>query len=158
MSDLYLWIKWLHVLSAAVLFGTGLGTALHMWLTHLRGDSHAIAAVARNVVLVDWWFTATSGVMQPLTGFALIHLAGLDPMAGWLVLSYVLYGIAGLCWLPVVWLQVRIRDIAAEAVAEGQSLPWRYQRYMRLWFALGWPAFISLVAAFAMMVVKPVLW
>ena len=158
MSDPYLWVKWLHVMSATVLFGTGLGTALHMWLAHLRREPRAIAVVARNVVLVDWLFTATSGIAQPLTGFALIYLAGFDPWSSWLVISYVLYAVAALCWFPVVWLQIRVRDVAAAAVANGTSLPPLYDRYMRAWFILGWPAFLSLIGAFAMMVVKPAVW
>ncbi len=121
MSDPYLWLKWLHVVSAAVLFGTGLGTALQMWLAHLRRDPRAIAVVARNVVLVDWLFTASSGVIQPLSGFGLVTLAGFDPWSSWLVISYGLYALAALCWFRVVWLQIRVRDIAAAAVAEGRE-------------------------------------
>jgi len=85
VSDPYLWLKWLHVMSATVLFGTGLGTALHMWLAHLRRDPRAIAVVARNVVLVDWLLTATSGVVQPLSGIGLVYLSAADPFASWLV-------------------------------------------------------------------------
>ncbi len=113
MSDPYLWLKWLHVLSAAVLFGTGLGTALHMWLAHLRRDPRAIAVVARNVVLIDWLFTATSGAVQPLSGLALVHLSGTNPLAPWLVVSYGLYALTALCWFPAVRIQLRVRDIAA---------------------------------------------
>lgn len=152
----YLIIKWLHILSATVLFGTGLGTALHMWLTHLRGDVRAIASTARNVVLVDWLFTATSGVIQPVTGFMLVYMAGYDPLAPWLVWSYALYVLAFACWAPVVWLQIKVRDIAANAVAQDSQLPDDYYRYMRHWYWLGWPAFIGLLIAFYLMVAKPI--
>ena len=158
MSDPYLWLKWLHIMSATVLFGTGLGTALQMWMTHLRRDSRAIAAVARNVVLIDWLFTATSGVVQPLSGLGLIYLSGADPWSSWLVVSYLLYTVAALCWFRVVWLQIRVRDIAAAAVADGQGMPPSYDRCMRAWFWLGWPAFASLLAVFALMVMRPALW
>ncbi len=158
MSDPYLWLKWLHVVSATVLFGTGLGTALHMWLAHLRRDPRAIAVVARNVALIDWLFTATSGAVQPLSGLALVHLSGIDPFAPWLVVSYLLYLVAASCWFRVVWLQIRVRDIAAAAVADGRALPPEYDRCMRNWFVLGWPAFLSLLAIFALMVLRPALW
>ena len=158
MSDPYLWLKWLHVVSATVLFGTGLGTALHMWLAHLRRDPRAIAVVARNVVLVDWLFTATSGVVQPLSGFGLVSLGGADLFESWLVASYLLYAVAAMCWIPVVRLQTRVRDIAAAAVDGETPLPPEYDRCMRAWFWLGWPAFVSLLAAFALMVMRPGLW
>lgn len=151
----YLITKWLHILSATVLFGTGLGTALHMWLTHLRGDVRAIASTTRNVVLVDWLFTATSGVIQPITGFLLVYMAGYDPLAPWLVWSYALYVLALACWAPVVWLQIKVRDIAVTAAAQDLPLPDDYYRYMRHWYWLGWPAFISLLVVFYLMVAKP---
>ncbi len=158
MSDPYLWLKWVHILSATVLFGTGLGSALHMWLTHLRRDPRAMAVVARNVVLVDWLFTAPSGAVQPLSGLSLVYLGGADPFESWLVISYVLYAVAALCWFPVVRLQTRIRDIAAAAAADEVELPPEYHHYMRIWFWLGWPAFVSLLAVFALMVMRPSLW
>jgi uncharacterized membrane protein len=158
VSDPYLWLKWLHVVSATVLFGAGLGTALQMWLVHLHRDPRAIAAVARNVVLIDWLFTATSGLVQPLSGFGLVYLAGFDPWSSWLVVSYLLYAVAAMCWFRVVWLQIRVRDIAVATTAGGQALPPEYDRYMRAWFILGWPAFVSLLGIFALMVMRPVLW
>ena len=158
MSDPYLWLKWLHILSATLLFGTGLGTAFHMWATYLRRDVAAIATAGRNTVLADWLFTATSGVAQPATGFAMVWLAGWDPLESWLVATYVLYVVAGACWLKVVQLQLRMRDLAVAAHAGGTALPDAYHRAMRLWFVLGWPAFLALVAVFALMVMKPTLW
>ncbi len=158
MSDPYLWLTWLHVLSATVLFGTGLGTALQMWLAHLRRDPRAIAVVARNVVLVDWLFTATSGVIQPLSGFGLVALAGFDPWSPWLVTSYALYALAALCWFRVVRLQARVRDFATAAVDSKTPLPPEYHRCMRAWFWLGWPAFVSLLGVFALMVMRPSFW
>lgn len=158
MSDPYLWVKWLHVLSATVLFGTGIGTAFHMFATHLRGDVTAIAAMSRNTVLADWLFTATAGVVQPLTGFLMVYLSGQDPYESWLIATYVLYGIAGLCWLKVVRLQYRMKALASVAAERGDALPEDYHRAMKHWFILGWPAFAALMIVFLLMVMKPDIW
>ncbi len=155
MSEPYLWIKWIHVLSSTILFGTGIGTAFQMWMAHRSGEPRAIAVVARHTVLADWLFTVTSGAVQPVSGFALIYLAGFDPFAIWLVATYILYAIAALCWFRVAWLQIEIRRIAAECVARDAPLPDDYRRRMRQWFLLGWPAFLGLVAVFALMIMKP---
>ena len=154
----FLILKTLHILSAVVLLGTGFGTAFHLWATHLRGDPRAIAVAARNTVLADWLFTATSGVVQPVTGVTLAFAGGYDLRSSWLVAAYVLYAIAGLCWLKVVLLQLRIVRIAAACVKENAPLPPAYFQAMRLWFALGWPAFLGLIAVVWLMVAQPVLW
>jgi uncharacterized membrane protein len=156
--DGYLWLKWLHILSSAVLFGTGIGTAFQMWFAHRRGEPAAIAVVARNVVLADWLFTLPAGVVQPVTGVVLGLQSGVDPMAPWLVVTYALYSLAFVCWVPVVVLQMRVRDIAATSAATGTGLPPGYDQAMRLWFALGWPAFGALIIVFLLMVAKPALW
>lgn len=158
MSEAYLWIKWIHILSGMLLFGTGLGTAFHLYATHLRGDVAAIAAATRNTVLADWLFIASSGVIQPASGLVLIHLAGFDYFESWLIATYVLYGIAAICWIRVVFLQYRMRVLAETARATASALPPDYYSAMRLWFALGWPAFIALLVILALMVVKPALW
>ncbi len=156
--DGYLWLKWLHILSSTVLFGTGIGTAFQMWFAHRRGEPAAIAVVARNVVLADWLFTLPSGVVQPVTGVMLAVQTGIDPMASWLVATYALYALAFVCWVPVVVLQMRVRDIAVKSAASGTGLPPDYDQVMRLWFALGWPAFGALIIVFLLMVAKPDLW
>jgi uncharacterized membrane protein len=149
----------IHIISSTVLFGLGAGTAFHMLATHFRGDIHAIASTARNVVLADWLFTSTSGVVQPVTGVALAWTTGYPLLSSWLVASYVLYVVAGLCWLPVVVLQMRMERLAAEAVASrAATLPPAYHRAFWIWFWLGWPAFIGLVIVFWLMVAKPTLW
>lgn len=156
--DSYLWLKWLHILSSTVLFGTGIGTAFQMWSSHLRGDVRGIAVVARNVVLADWLFTLPAGVLQPLTGLALVLQSGVGLGASWLVATYLLYALAFICWVPVVVLQIRARDLAAQALAAAKPLPPEYHNAMRLWFALGWPAFIALSVIYLLMVAKPDLW
>ena len=158
MIDAYFTLKWVHILSSTVLFGTGLGTAFHMWFAHLRGDVATVAVVAGNVVLADWLFTMTAGIIQPVTGVLLALEAGHDLAASWLVVTYFLYVLAALCWFPVVRLQIRIRGIARECAADGTALPAAYHTSMRIWFALGWPAFLALVGIFYLMVAKPDVW
>lgn len=158
MSDPYLLARWLHILSSTVLFGTGIGTAFQMvWAMH-TGRVETIHSVASGVVWADWLFTTPAGIVQPLTGFWLIYLAGHSLIAPWLLLTYALYVLAFVCWAPVVRLQIRIRDLAGAALAAGQPLPDEARRLYRLWFALGWPAFAALTAVFWLMVAKPPLW
>jgi uncharacterized membrane protein len=158
VSDMYVALKVVHILSATVLFGTGLGTAIHFWLAHRSGKAAAIAVVSSNVVLADFALTAPSGVVQPLTGVALAHLSAWPLLSSWLVATYGLYALAFACWAPVVLLQIRARDLAVAAARRDEPLPAAYFSIMRWWFALGWPAFLSLIAIFALMVVKPDLW
>ena len=148
--------KWLHILSSTLLFGTGLGTAFFMFFTNRSGDVRAIAVVTRFVVIADWLFTATTVVFQPLSGLMMMHLAGIPLTTLWIWVSFALYFLAGACWLPVVWIQMKLRNLAQEAVATGaKTLPSEYWRYERIWVLLGIPAFISLVVVFYLMVAKP---
>ena len=158
MSDAYLWIRWVHIISGTLLFGTGLGTAFHMYVTHLRGNVIAIESATRNTTLADWLFIATSGVIQPVSGLLMVHFTGFDYFESWLIVTYVLYGIAAACWIKVVVLQYRIRSLAETAAVNGSQLPSEYFSAMRLWFILGWLAFISLLIIFVLMVMKPSLW
>ncbi|QGM98454.1 DUF2269 family protein [Methylocystis parvus] len=148
-------LKWIHILSSTVLFGTGLGTAFHGLATNLRGDLRAIAAGNKNVVLADWIFTTPAVILQPLTGVALMIDEGWPYDTPWIVASIALYIFVGCCWLPVVWLQMRMARIADESLASGAPLPPLYKRYFWWWFALGWPAFISMLGIFWLMVAKP---
>lgn len=148
--------KWLHILSSTLLFGTGLGTAFFMFVTNRSADVRAIAVVTRYVVLADWLFTATTVLFQPLSGLMMMHLAGIPLRTPWIWLSFALYFVAGACWLPVVWIQIQLRNIAREAAAAGAStLPARYWKYERAWILLGIPAFFSLIVVFYLMVAKP---
>jgi uncharacterized membrane protein len=152
----YLIVKWLHILSSTFLFGTGIGSAFYMLFTSISRDVRAIAVVSRHVVLADWIFTATTVVIQPVTGIYLIYLAGFPWQSAWIVWSVGLYFFAGACWLPVVWIQIRMRDMAQVAARDNTELPQQYWRYLRLWVALGIPAFFALVIVFWLMVAKPV--
>lgn len=153
----YFLIKWVHILSSTLLFGTGLGTAFHGLLAYLSRDARVIAAVGRSVVLADWMFTSPAVIIQPISGAALIYLGGYSFFEGWLVWTYILYILTGLCWLPVVWLQLRIRRLAEASLQQNTPMPPEVMRYIRIWFILGWPAFISVMAIFYLMVLKPVI-
>jgi uncharacterized membrane protein len=119
------------------------------------GEPASAWFAARTTAVADMVFTLTAGIVQPLSGFWLVFAAGIDPLSRWLVLTYALYLIALACWLPVVWLQLRMRDMLAAQVAGGAFDDARFRRYFRWWFALGWPAFIGLVVVFWLMVAKP---
>lgn len=146
-------IKTLHILSATLLFGTGLGTAYFMWSANRTRDSRVVAAVAKHVVRADWIFTLPTVIFQPISGVWLAQAAGYA-WTGWIGFSLALYGIAGVCWLPVVWLQMRMRDMAANADESNQPLPNHYWCYAQAWFWLGVPAFIAMVGVFFLMVLK----
>jgi uncharacterized membrane protein len=151
----YLWVKWLHIVSSTVLFGTGLGIAFFFVRAQRTGNVALIASVGRDVVLADAVFTATAVVIQPASGIALALMAGHPLASPWLLLSIALYLLVGACWLPVVWLQIWMRDLAIAAAATWSPLPRQYGKYYRWWFALGWPAFIGVLAIFYLMVAKP---
>lgn len=153
--DVYAIVKTVHILSATVLFGTGLGTAFFFWRAHASGNQAGRLAAARTTVMADWIFTAPAVLLQPITGALLVVRAGFAWNELWLVASYILYLIAGLCWLPVVAIQIRMkrmleREAAGEAIDEAL-----YRRLFGTWFALGWPAFGALVVVYFLMVMKP---
>ena len=151
----YLTFKWLHILSATFLFGTGFGTAFYMFVANRSGNVQAIAVVTTWVARADWWFTTPAVIIQPLSGLWMVHLAGFPMTSRWIVWSIALYLVAGLCWLPVVWLQLRMRDMALAAAAADARLPERYWHYERLWSVLGFPAFGALLIVYWLMVHKP---
>ena len=153
--DSYQILKTLHILSATLLFGTGLGTAFFMFRTYSTHNIHEKYYAARNTVLADYLFTFPAVILQPLTGIWLLSKSGHDWASSWLILSYALYAIAGLCWLPVVWLQIQLKNMLATSVQQNVPLPDAYHSYFKLWFLLGWPAFISLLIIFFLMVIKP---
>ncbi|MFM5947938.1 MAG: DUF2269 family protein [Novosphingobium sp.] len=153
--DTYALVKTLHIVSATVLFGTGLGIAYFFLAGQRSGDDRMTLFAAQTTCAADMIFTLTAGIVQPLSGFALIWLAGFDPLAPWLVWAYGLYLLALACWLPVVWLQLRMRDMLEIKLAGGAFDVQQFQRYFGTWFALGWPAFAGLVAVFWLMVAKP---
>ncbi len=151
----YFVAKWLHILSSTLLFGTGLGSAYYMFFASLTRDPRVVVTVVKYVVVADWLFTTTTIVFQPLSGLYLVHLMGIPLTSRWLVWTYALYLLAGAAWLPVVWMQIQMRNMAREAVAANAALPERYWRFLKMWVALGVVAFAALVIVFYLMVAKP---
>lgn len=151
----YLLVKWLHVLSSTLLFGTGLGSAFLMFLANRRKELAAMAFAARHVVIADWCFTAPSVVFQLISGMLLVHLGGHQLGDRWIAWGLALYFFAGLCWMPVVWMQIRMRDMATESLLAGHPLPVRYWVFERWWCLLGALAFPAVTVVFWLMVVKP---
>ncbi len=154
---LYLLVKMMHIIGAAVLLGTGAGIAFFMLVAHLRGDPHEMAGVARTVVLADFLFTASAVVLQPITGAWLAWSSGYSLREGWVAASIALYVITGAFWLPVVWMQMRMRDLLIHAVETNTKLPTEYQRLFRWWFAFGFPAFAAVLLIFWLMIARPVI-
>ncbi|RAS26432.1 DUF2269 family protein [Paraburkholderia bryophila] len=156
--NLYLAIKTLHIMSSVLLVGTGFGTAFYLFFTNRTRCVPAIATVSRLVVRADLWFTTPAVVFQPLSGMWLAHTAGWPWSTPWIVTAGGLYLVAGVCWLPVVWLQLEMAKIAAGADTSGvAALPEQYWRYARYWEWLGYPAFVAMVAVYWLMVFKPAL-
>ncbi len=156
--DWFIFARWLHVIGACLLLGTGSGIAFFMLMAHRTGDARIVAHVGTSVVLADFLFTATAVVAQPLTGLWLAHLIGWPLTTSWIVLSTGLYVLIGLFWLPVVRWQMQMRDLARAASAAGEPLPPAYHRLFRLWFVCGFPAFGAVLAIVWLMLARPVLW
>jgi uncharacterized membrane protein len=150
----YTLLKTLHILSMVLLFGTGLGSAFYKWMADRSGNAAHIAVTNRHVVLADWLFTTPTVIFQPVSGLWMVHLLGIPLSTPWVAVSLFLFFLAGACWLPVVWLQIRMKNIAFDAMNNGAPLPPLYRRLARCWFWLGVPAFISMVLIVALMVFK----
>ena len=154
----YALLKCVHVLSSTILFGAGVGSAFHLFASTLRRRVDGIASACRNVVLADWMLTTPTAVLQPASGFALVHLAGVPFSTRWLAWSIGLYGVAIACWIPVVVLQIRMRDLAVAAERAGAPLPAGYDRLFHLWVVLGLAAFAAFLLIFWLMVTRTVPW
>ncbi len=154
----FLTLKLIHILSAIILFGVGLGTVFYKIMADRSGDVAAIAVTGRHVVLADWWFTTPTVIIQPLTGLLLAEQLSLPLSEDWLRQTLLLYLAAGLCWLPVVYLQIRMRDIAVESFRQERPLPPRYRRYALIWLWLGVPAFFAMLTITSLMVFHGPIW
>lgn len=150
----YLLLKWIHILSSTILFGAGVGSAFHLLAATLGRDTAGVAQATRTVVLADWLFTTPTALLQPLTGMWLAHLMGAKLSTPWLAQSVVLYAVAMACWLPVLWIQLRLRDIAGQALRDGARLPRDYFRWFAWWVVLGFGGLFSFLAIFWLMVTK----
>lgn len=154
----YLLLKTIHILSSVLLVGTGFGSAFYLFFANRSHSVAAQATVARLVVRADWWFTTPAGLVQFATGVTLAHLAGWPLHTPWLATSIALYMLAGVCWLPVVVMQIEMQRIAQLAVIDRRELPARYWQLARRWEALGYPAFVAMLLIYGLMVMKPALW
>lgn len=151
----YLLVKWVHIISSTILFGTGIGSAFLMFMANRRKDIAGMYFAARHVVIADWVFTTPSVILQLVTGLYLMHLGGYSLTDGWIMWGLILYSFAGACWLPVVWMQIRMRDMVKNALETGASLDQRYWVFDRWWIMLGSLAFPAIVIVFWLMVAKP---
>ena len=150
-------LRFLHVIGATVLLGTGAGIAFFMLLAVRTRDAKLIAHVANTVVIADMVFTASAVIVQPITGYLLARIVGWPLTEGWLALSIGLYVLTGLFWLPVVWIQIKLRDLAKANAQSGTALPTEFDRLYRIWFACGFPAFLSVLAIIWLMLTRPAL-
>lgn len=148
-------LRWAHILGACVLIGTGSGIAFFMVMAHRTRDPHVVAHVARIVVIADFLFTASAVVIQPVTGASLAHVMGWPLHTPWIIASIALYLVIGAFWLPVVWMQMRMRDLAKSAAMDGTPLPPAYHRLYRVWFAFGFPAFAAILVILWLMIARP---
>jgi uncharacterized membrane protein len=155
--QLVLLLRWLHVIGAAVILGTGAGIAFFLAMANRTKDAAFIAQTASVVIVADWVFTASAVILQPVTGFLLARSLGWSMTEGWIVVSLALYLVAGAFWLPVVWIQYRLRDLAADAARKGSALPPRYHALYRVWLGFGLPAFTAVLAIIWLMLERPVL-
>lgn len=153
---MYEWLRLIHILSSVLMVGTGFGSAFYMYMANRSNNLQAQLIVSRLVVKADWWFTTPSVIIQPVSGFAMLYLAGWPMDANWLLWTYALYALAAVCWLPVVWLQIRMRNMALEASVNSTALPALFWRYARYWEMLGYPAFVAMLLIYWLMVNKPV--
>lgn len=153
----FLIIKWIHIISSTLLFGTGLGSAFYKYMADKSQNIDTIAYTNKNVVLADWLFTTPTIIIQPLSGILLVSNAGYSVTEPWLLVCIALYIIAGGCWLPVVWLQIQMRNISNQSAASQSALPALYWKQATVWFWLGVPAFLSMMSIFFLMTNKPVL-
>jgi uncharacterized membrane protein len=148
-------LKWIHIVSATVLFGTGIGSAFYFFMANRSKNIASIYFATRHVVIADWLFTTPAVIIQLLTGIALMHPLGYTWSDGWIALALILYFFAGACWLPVVWMQIQMRDMAKAALDSNQPLPERYWQLNRWWVILGSLAFPAVMVIFWLMVAKP---
>lgn len=144
-----------HVIGACVLLGTGAGIAFFMVASNRSGEPALIAHTAGIVVLADTVFTATAVVLQPITGYLLAREAGWPIFEGWVLAALLLYLFTGVFWLPVVWIQIRLRRLAQQAALAERPLPARYRSLYRIWLACGVPAFAAVLCTLWLMLTKP---
>ena len=153
--SVYLLLKWIHILSSVLLVGVGFGSAFYLYFINRSRNVSAIAEVSRLVVRADYWFTVPTVLLQPASGLALATMAGYSLTSKWLLATYFLFVVAGMSWLPVVWMQIQMAKIARTSVATKTVLPQCYWHYAVLWKRLGMVAFPAMLIVYGLMVFKP---
>lgn len=154
--DAYFLIKTIHIISSTILFGTGIGIAFFMFRSHFTTNINEKLYAVKNTVLADYIFTFPAIIVQPITGIWLMNHLGYSWSDQWLLITFIIYGIAGLCWLPVVWIQIQLKKMLITSAENGTSLPSKYFTLFKIWLVFGWPAFIGLIIIFFLMVKKSV--
>jgi uncharacterized membrane protein len=151
----YVLVKFLHVLGAIVILGTGTGIAFFMLMAHRTNDVAFIARTASVVVIADVIFTLSAVLLQPVTGGLLMMLSATPITEHWLLASLALYAVAGLFWIPVVFMQIEMRDLARKATDQRSALPQRYFILFRRWFVFGVPGFGATMLILWLMIARP---
>ena len=151
----FLFLKWVHILSAMLLIGTGLGSAFYVWRANRAGNLQAIRFMLKNVILADWLFTVPPIILLPVTGLWLMRVNGYMFSTLWLWVSMVLFIITGLCWIPAAILQYKMKALADQTFGQ-EKLPTIYWKYERTWFCLGIAAFPPTLVIISLMIFKPV--
>ena len=155
---IYLLIKTLHILGAILFLGTGLGSAYYKWRADRSGNLEVIAWCQREIVFADWIFTVPAGIIMPVTGISMMHLYGFPWTSPWIIIGFAGYAIAGICWLPAAFLQIKMRTLADEALEKGRELPPEFHKANRIWMILGFPAFLASIGVLWVMVSKGSYW
>ncbi|WP_419418388.1 DUF2269 family protein [Legionella sp. D16C41] len=154
----YLLAKTIHIISSTILFGTGMGIAFFMFRSKYTNSLQEKYYAIRNTVLADFIFTTPAVIIQPLTGIWLIWLIGYPWNSPWLLATYTLYILIGCFWLPVVWIQIKLRNILADCLQSNSALPKKFHTLFNIWFLFGFPAFLGLIFIFYLMVAKAIPW
>lgn len=152
--DNYLLLKLVHIICAVVVAGTGAGIAFFMFMANRSDNVEAIAVTTRLVVLADWLFTMPAVVLQFVTGVLLMMRMGYSFHSAWFIWVISLYAFIGACWIPVLFIQYRLRRLAVSSLAAG-VLDDQFRWLMRVWTVLGVFAFSAILVIFWLMVFKP---
>lgn len=152
--EYYLTLKLIHILAAVVVTGTGAGIAFFMFMANRSNNTQAIYVTAQHVILGDWIFTTPAVITQITTGILLMNLQGYSYSSPWFYWVIGLFVFIGLCWIPVLKIQYKLRALASISVETNEVIP-EFKSLMRKWTLLGIPAFAAILAIFWLMVFKP---
>jgi uncharacterized membrane protein len=155
ITNLYLWVKTAHIISATILLGMGFGSAFFKLQVDRSDDVNAIVFASKTVVRLDWLFTAPAVIVQLATGLVMVQLGGYALTEAWLIWALGFFVLTGCCWIPAVYIQIRCRNLAIQAAQDGAPLPLEYKHLSRIWFWLGVVGFTSVWILVGLMVMKP---